>query len=205
MRSSKSGNIRTEKIVFLGAQSSGKTSIVNFINNGSFNIDSQSTVGASFLSKTLIINNQNLKLDIWDTAGSEKYKSLTPMYYRDARAAIVVIDLTRSETLDSAEEWIRLLRLNGRNDCQIVAAANKSDLQTQRTISFEMIQDFCFKNQINEWKETSAKNGTGINDLIESMGKLLLSLDPIPSSNDSEIYIIEQNNKIGSNDSKCNC
>ena len=60
MRSSKSGNIRTEKIVFLGAQSSGKTSIVNFINNGSFNIDSQSTVSASFLSKTLIINNQNL-------------------------------------------------------------------------------------------------------------------------------------------------
>jgi small GTP-binding protein len=187
MRASNTNAQRTEKIVFLGAQSTGKTAIVTRLQNNTFTANSNSTIGAAFTSKVLMVDGQQLKLDIWDTAGSEKYKSLTPMYYRDARAAIIVIDVTRPETVDAASEWMMELREHGKGDCIIVCAANKSDLVTQRQVTNEQIQDFAFANQIAIWKETSALAGTGITELMNETAKLLLKLPSVETHEDNEI------------------
>ena len=187
MRSSNTSSQRTEKIVFLGAQSTGKTAIVTRLQNNTFTANSNSTIGAAFNSKVLMVDGQQIKLDIWDTAGSEKYKSLTPMYYRDARAAIIVIDVTRPETLDAAAEWMMELREHGKGDCIIVCAANKVDLTAQRQITNEQIQDFAFQNQIALWRETSALAGTGITELINETAKLLLKLPSVETQEDNEI------------------
>lgn len=187
MRSSNTNAQRTEKIVFLGAQSTGKTAIVTRIQNNTFTANSNSTIGAAFTSKVLMVDGQQLKLDIWDTAGSEKYKSLTPMYYRDARAAIIVIDVTRPETVDAASEWMMELREHGKGDCIIACAANKCDLAGQRQVTNDQIQDFVFSNQIAIWKETSALAGTGITDLINETARLLLKLPSVETQEDNEI------------------
>lgn len=187
MRASNAKATRTEKIVFLGAQSTGKTAIVTRLQNNTFTANSNSTIGAAFISKELNIDGKTLKLDIWDTAGSEKYKSLTPMYYRDARAAIIVFDVTRPETVEAATEWISELREHGKGDCILICAANKCDLVGERKVSQQEIQDFAFANQVAVWKETSALNGEGIQELFTETGKLLFNLPAVESHEDAEI------------------
>lgn len=186
MRTS-TGGTRTEKIVFLGAQSTGKTAIVTRLQNNTFNANSNSTIGAAFNSKMIMVDNNQIKLDIWDTAGSEKYKSLTPMYYRDARAAIIVIDVTRPETLDAASEWLNELREHGKGDCIIVLAANKIDLESQRKISSEQVNEFAFTNQMQVTKETSALSGAGINELLTETARLLLKLPAVETQDENDI------------------
>lgn len=187
MRAANAKATRTEKIVFLGAQSTGKTAIVTRFQYDTFTPNSNSTIGAAFVSKDLNVDGTVIKLDIWDTAGSEKYKSLTPMYYRDARAAIIVLDVTRPETIQAAGEWISELREHGKSDCMLICAANKCDLTGERKVTSQEVQDFVFANQISAYKETSALNGEGIKELFNEIGKLLLTLPAVESQEDAEI------------------
>ncbi|EAX94558.1 Ras family protein [Trichomonas vaginalis G3] len=186
MRQAKTGS-RVEKIVLLGAQSSGKTSIVTRIQNNTFNANAGSTIGAAFTSKIMMVDDTQVKLDIWDTAGSEKYKSLIPMYYRDARAAIIVLDVTREETIPAAVEWLNELREHGKQDCVVVCAANKVDLTSQRVITSEQVADFAFSNQVSLYKETSALTGSGIQELFNETARLLIKLPAVESQEDTEL------------------
>ena len=85
------------KCVFLGNEATGKTSIVERYTKGTFNIFTQSTIGASFNAKPIIKKDLKIKLDIWDTAGQERYRSMTPMYYRNADVAFICVDLSSSD------------------------------------------------------------------------------------------------------------
>jgi len=181
---------RTEKVVLIGGQSTGKTSIVQRFNNGGFNPNNPSTVGAAFFSAQFSIDNKQIKLEIWDTAGSEKYKSLTPMYYRDARAAIIVFDVTSPVSLEQASEWIAELRKNGRSDCIFIGAANKIDLVTKRCISTEGVKEFAFSNMLADVRETSALTGTGVRELFECVSAQLLKLDPLIDETEPELITL---------------
>lgn len=88
---------REIKLVLLGDSGVGKSSLVLRFVTQSFKPYSESTIGASFMSKVVELDGQTVKVQIWDTAGQEKYHSLAPMYYRGAAAAVVVYDLTRAE------------------------------------------------------------------------------------------------------------
>jgi small GTP-binding protein len=88
---------REIKLVIIGDSGVGKSSLVLRFVTQSFKPFSESTIGASFMSKVIELDGQTVKVQIWDTAGQEKYKSLAPMYYRGAAAAIVVYDITRRE------------------------------------------------------------------------------------------------------------
>lgn len=186
MRQTKSST-RAEKIVLLGAQSSGKTSIVTRLNNNTFNPSGSSTIGAAFTTKLMMVDDVQVKLEIWDTAGSEKYKSLIPMYYRDARACIIVLDVTREETIPAAVEWLNELRDHRQDDCIIICAANKVDLTSQRVVTQEQITDFVFSNQVAAWKETSALSGVGIQELFNETVKQLLKLPAVETQEDAEL------------------
>ena len=102
------------KVVLLGDTNVGKTSILTRISKDQFRTDLQPTIGPHFVSKVFKLPNstEEIKLQIWDTAGQEKYRSLTPMYYRDACAAICVFDITQKNTLENAESWIKELKSN---------------------------------------------------------------------------------------------
>lgn len=170
-----SGRVRTEKIVMLGGASTGKTSIVTRFSQDKFTGQSESTVGAAFVSKTFDVDGKQVKLDIWDTGGSEKYRSLAPMYYRDARAAIIVFDVTKKESLDEARDWLNELREHGMQDVVIVGAANKVDLSMERQIMPQDVDEFRFSNGIEKLFETSAKTGQNIYTLFSETAKILLT------------------------------
>lgn len=173
---------RSEKIVLIGAASSGKTSLGNRFIHDKFSANSEATIGAAFISKVIQVDGREMKLDIWDTGGSEKYRSLAPMYFRDARAAIVVFDVTSQTSFEEAEDWIREFRERGSPSALVFGAANKCDLQAQRRVSPEDVKDFMFSHQLNYISETSALTGEGVNELFAELGKQLVAL-PTPHEN----------------------
>ena len=102
------------KLVLLGESAVGKTSLVfGFVKEVFDKLEFQefnSTIGAAFLSKTVFFDDTTVKFQIWDTAGQERYHSLAPMYYRGAQAAIVVYDITNTDTFERAKTWVKELQ-----------------------------------------------------------------------------------------------
>lgn len=202
MRTSAAGSqkpARTEKVVIIGAASSGKTSLVNRLIRNNFAASSEATIGAAFVTKQLQVDGQDVKLDIWDTGGTEKYRSLAPMYYRGARAAVIVYDVTSEQSFKEAGEWLAEFREKGQPSAIVVAAANKIDLADSRAVSREEGEDFAFQNQMEFTKETSALTGAGVNELFEDLTRQLLLL---PALGGCEIEITEDE---GPKEQKGNC
>lgn len=205
------GKIRCEKVVMLGATETGKTSIVQRFLRDTFNKDGEATIGAAFFTKNIIVDGQTIKLDIWDTGGQERYRSLAPMYYRDSRVAIIVFDVTKPDSTTQAEDWIKEFEQSGDSDKLLFGAANKIDLVSQRVITADKVHEFQYKNQLEEVVETSALTGVGVKDLFERIGRAVLRLPPRAVADDglSDIVIEETSptrggvSNYGSNN--CNC
>ena len=133
----RTGRITECKLVLLGDSNVGKSSLVlRFVKN-QFNADQVTTVGAAFLQSPVPLDDSEDKIQfgIWDTAGSERYKALAPMYYRGAEAAIVVYDITSFESFEGAKAWVRELKLYGQPNVVVALAANKCDLEQYRAVS----------------------------------------------------------------------
>ena len=158
--------LKEAKVVMLGSTTVGKSSIVTMLTRGTFSENTASTIGAAFLSKTISIGDTELKLQIWDTGGSERYRAMAPMYFQNAQAAIIVYDITVPSTFQDVEQWLKDLREKGPSDIVIALAGNKSDLADKRRVKTEEAQAFASKNQIPIFKETSALTGTNINEIF---------------------------------------
>lgn len=98
----------------------------------------ESTIGAAFFSSTLAVNNATVKFEIWDTAGQERYHSLAPMYYRGAAAAIIVYDITSSDSFAKAKKWVQELQKQGNPNMIMALAGNKADLEDRRNVPAEV-------------------------------------------------------------------
>ena len=181
-----SKKLPTEKVVMLGAASTGKTSIVNRYISNQFSDSNESTIGAAFASKIIKNGDREINLEIWDTGGSEKYRSLAPMYYRDTNSAIIVFDLTSKPTLRAAQDWLNELHEKGPPFVHIALAGNKADLISQKEIQDDTIQEFLDFNQISIYKETSAQNGSNIQELFTELIETSPHLKP---SNKSQTIV----------------
>eukprot|EP00696_Hemimastix_kukwesjijk_P014918 gnl/Hemi2/2997_TR1057_c0_g1_i1.p1 gnl/Hemi2/2997_TR1057_c0_g1~~gnl/Hemi2/2997_TR1057_c0_g1_i1.p1 ORF type:complete len:207 (-),score=49.37 gnl/Hemi2/2997_TR1057_c0_g1_i1:134-754(-) len=163
---------REIKVVLLGDAGVGKSSLVlRFVTNH-FKQFSESTIGASFMSKTLVVDDTAIKYQIWDTAGQEKYQSLAPMYYRGAAAAIVVYDITRRESFNTLKKWIKELKSNGPPNIVIAVAGNKSDLTDAREVETEGARAYAREIEAI-FAEVSAKTDDGVHDLFVNISKIL--------------------------------
>ncbi|KAM0865890.1 hypothetical protein ACQ4PT_042973 [Festuca glaucescens] len=117
------------KLVLLGDSGVGKSCIVLRFVRGQFDPTSKVTVGASFLSQTLALEDSTIvKFEIWDTAGQERYAALAPLYYRGAAAAIVAYDITNPESFKKAQYWVKELQKHGSPGIIMVLVGNKADL-----------------------------------------------------------------------------
>lgn len=161
------------KIILSGNVAVGKTSIIERYINGSFQEKYNSTIQAEY--KTKIINedeNTSLRLNIWDTAGQEKFKSITRQFYRDSHGAIIVFDLTKKDTFDDVNNWIKEIKNNGNTDTVIMVLGNKSDLINEREVLEEDI-----KNMLNDkfvYFDVSAKEGNNISLAFDTLKKNIL-------------------------------
>ena len=165
-------NEENVKVTLLGDSGVGKTCIIARYISGSFDKNSPTTNGASFCSKNVRFEqlDKNLLLDIWDTAGQEKYKSLTKFFYKDAAVCILVYDVTRKESFDSLKDfWYSQLKENSDPDIVLGVAGNKCDLFENEQVKEEDARKWA--KQIGAVFElTSAQNNTGINDLFLKVG-----------------------------------
>ena len=113
------------KLVLLGNAGVGKSCLVlRFVRN-EYVDDLDTTVGAAFLTKTVTLDGAPVKIEIWDTAGQERYRSLAPMYYRGAQAAVVVFDLTSRDSFEGAKTWVKELQKKADPQVVIALAGNK--------------------------------------------------------------------------------
>ena len=160
------------KVVLLGDSGVGKTSIISRYITGAFEKNKASTNGASYCSKMVKYENlnKNLLLDIWDTAGQEKYKSLTKFFYKDASIVVLVYDITRKDSFENLKEyWYTQLKENCDKNIVLGMAGNKCDLFEKEEVQESDAREFAEK--IGAMFElTSAQNNTGINDLFEKVG-----------------------------------
>ncbi|XP_065913359.1 ras-related protein Rab-22A-like [Dysidea avara] len=160
------------KICLLGDMGVGKSSLVGRFVHDKFDTSLTTTLGASFMSKTVSINDKTYRFQIWDTAGQERYRSLLPMYYRNAAAAIVVYDITNQATFNVLRDWIRELQKLGPPNIVLAIAGNKSDLTENREISTEEGKGFA--EEIGAvFSETSALTATNVAELFVEIGKRL--------------------------------
>eukprot|EP00930_Biecheleria_cincta_P006574 TRINITY_DN1075_c0_g3_i1.p1 TRINITY_DN1075_c0_g3~~TRINITY_DN1075_c0_g3_i1.p1 ORF type:complete len:199 (+),score=38.72 TRINITY_DN1075_c0_g3_i1:63-659(+) len=153
------------KLVLLGDASVGKSCLVVRFAKGEFYEYQEPTIGAAFMTQTVSLSSEVVKFEIWDTAGQERYKSLAPMYYRGAAAAVIVYDITSKESFDAAKSWVAELQ---NTDTLIALAGNKSDLEATRDVDKETARSYADQNGIL-YMETSAKSGQNVNELFHEI------------------------------------
>ncbi|OMO93046.1 Small GTPase superfamily [Corchorus olitorius] len=159
-------NLRV-KLVLLGDSGVGKSCIVLRFVRGQFDPTSKVTVGASFLSQTIALQDSTtVKFEIWDTAGQERYAALAPLYYRGAGVAVIVYDITSPESFTKAQYWVKELQKHGSPDIVMALVGNKADLQEKREVPVQDGKDYAEKNGMF-FIETSAKTADNINQLFE--------------------------------------
>lgn len=166
------GKIQPFKLVLLGESAVGKSSLVLRFVKGQFHEYQESTIGAAFLTQTVCFDDTTVKFEIWDTAGQERYHSLAPMYYRGSQAAIVVYDITNTDTFTRAKNWVKELHRQASANIVIALAGNKADLSNKRMIEFEEAQAYSEENGLL-FMETSAKTAMNVNELFLAIAKKL--------------------------------
>ena len=172
-------NVLSCKIVLLGESGVGKTCIISRYINQVFEGNTISTNGASYAAKTLHFEDydKSLKVEIWDTAGQEQYRSLTKIFYKDATAAILVYDITRKKSFDEIKNyWYKQLLDCAPSDIVVGLAGNKADLFDREQVSEEEAKEFA-KEIKAIFRPTSAMTAIGIDELFSAVGKKILDPD----------------------------
>ena len=161
------------KIVLLGDTAVGKSCLtVRFVRN-EYSEFQEPTIGAAFLAKNIDYQGKKLKLEIWDTAGQERYRSLAPMYYRGAKAAVVVYDITKKDTLTGAKNWIAELQ-SRQAGCVIILVGNKIDLNKSRTVDADDVKEYARSYHLIHI-EASAKTGNNVEEIFNIICKEILA------------------------------
>lgn len=151
------------KIILIGDSGVGKTNLLSQFVNNHFVSDSKTTLGIEFSTRIVQIGGKIVKAQLWDTAGHERYKSITSNYYKGAHGAILMYDVTNSATFNSLEKWIKDLRDFSDNDKLVtMLVGNKIDMNV-RSISTREAVDFA-ENEQFLFIETSALNDTNVNE-----------------------------------------
>jgi len=163
------------KVVLLGQHDVGKTSLVERYLHGNFKYHVTTTIGAAFGSKKIEVADREWTLGIWDTAGAERYESMSRIYYRSARAAIVCYDMTRRASFDKVKFWVEEL-LKNEPDCLIFIVGTKYDLVEEdpasQQVTEEDLNHFELHHQSTEKHQhfiTSSKTGRNIEELFNAI------------------------------------
>ena len=154
------------KLIVIGNQGTGKSCILNRFINGTFDENYQATIGLDFQSKNVTVHDQDVRLILYDTAGQEKFRSLIPMYIREAQIILLIYDISNKDSFDSIPKWIKEISEINFSDVIFVLIGNKNDLEEQRKVSFEEGKQFADKNKFI-FQEVSAKTGKNIENLFE--------------------------------------
>ena len=168
------------KIVLIGDSGVGKSNILSRFTRNEFSIDTKSTIGVEFATRTISLEGKNIKAQIWDTAGQERYRAITSAYYRGALGALIVYDMTKIQTFESAKRWLKELRDHGEDDIVVMLVGNKSDLLHLKAVPVETAKQFARENNLC-FIETSALDSTNVDpafqQVLETIAKKFPGVD----------------------------
>ncbi len=163
------------KFILVGDSLVGKSAILNRFTNNIFNIEIPITIGVDFGSNIIEVDNKQIKLQIWDTAGQEKFNSIVKSYYRGVVGCLLVFDLTNYNSFKNIKEkWFDEIKNYGNKNIIITLVGNKSDNISKRKVSSHEAQEFALKNNIN-YMETSAYLNKNINEIFSLTSFRILS------------------------------
>merc|ERR1712216_581440 len=178
------------KLVFLGDQSVGKTSIISRFIYDKFDNSYQATIGIDFLSKTMYLEDRTVRLQLWDTAGQERFRSLIPSYIRDSSVAVVVYDVTSQASFANTERWIKDVRTERDSDVIMVLVGNKTDLSEKRQVSTEEGEAKAKELGVM-FIETSAKGGVNIKALFRKIASSLPGMESVAVSRTNNLVDVK--------------
>ncbi len=162
------------KILLLGDAGVGKSSIILRYTKNEFNASMVSSIGVDFKTKDIIVNDKKVKLQLWDTAGHERFRTITTSYYRGAHGIATVFDLSERESFEHVEKWLEEINKYAKENVMRFLIGNKSDLVDKRQVTYEEVR--ALANRLNiYYVETSAKNNINISDFFQIATKNYLN------------------------------
>lgn len=156
------------KVVLIGDSGVGKSSLLSRFTRNEFNLESKSTIGVEFATRSIEVDGKTIKAQIWDTAGQERYRAITSAYYRGAVGALLVYDIAKHLSYENVERWLRELRDHADQNILIMLVGNKSDLRHLRSIPTEEAKAFAEKNGLS-FIETSALDSTNVEPAFQNI------------------------------------
>jgi small GTP-binding protein len=159
------------RVVFCGEAGVGKSSLIQRFAENTFT-EIGSTVAGAFHSAFVSYDRDQISLELWDTAGSERYHSVIPSFFKNASAVVIVYDVTNRETFDRIGWWMNFTRANSPNDALVFLVGNKVDLFSQRVVTYEEGKIVVERNGYVALTETSAKTGEAIDTLFSQLAEL---------------------------------
>ncbi|EJD06273.1 ras-domain-containing protein [Fomitiporia mediterranea MF3/22] len=156
------------KVVLIGDSGVGKSNLLSRFTRNEFNLDSKSTIGVEFATRTVQVDGKTVKAQIWDTAGQERYRAITSAYYRGAVGALLVYDIAKQSTFDNVQRWLKELRDHADSNIVIMLVGNKSDLKHLRAVLTDVAQSFAEENNLS-FMETSALDASNVEAAFQSI------------------------------------
>ena len=196
--SGSASQIENYKIVIIGDQHVGKTSILSKYKYETIEENYAPTIGIDFLTKNVFLEDKTIRLIMWDTAGQERFKSLIPSYLKNANSIILTFDITSKNSFNSLNKWLEDIKNNVQDSVFIVLCGNKIDLNNKRQVNYEDAQKFAKDNDLI-YIETSAITGDGIKKLFDVITKSFYD-GGVSIGNDSQVnersIVLQPNNNV---------
>jgi len=154
------------KIVLIGDSGVGKSNLLSRFTRNEFNLESKSTIGVEFATKSIQAEGKTIKAQIWDTAGQERYRAITSAYYRGAVGALLVYDISKHGTFENVERWLKELRDHAEANIVVMLVGNKSDLRHLRAVETDEAMSFSEQHNL-AFIETSALDSSGVDTAFQ--------------------------------------
>jgi len=168
------------KVVLIGDSGVGKSNLLSRFTRNEFNLESKSTIGVEFATRSIQVDGKTIKAQIWDTAGQERYRAITSAYYRGAVGALLVYDISKHQTYENVGRWLKELRDHADANIVIMLVGNKSDLRHLRAVATEDAKQFVAENGLM-FIETSALDSSNVELAFQ---KILTEIYRIVSNKD---------------------
>lgn len=156
------------KVVLIGDSGVGKSNLLSRFTRNEFNLESKSTIGVEFATRSIQVEGKTVKAQIWDTAGQERYRAITSAYYRGAVGALLVYDIAKHITYENVERWLKELRDHADHHIVIMLVGNKNDLRHLRAVPTDEAKAFAERNNLS-FIETSALDSTNVETAFQQI------------------------------------
>ncbi|TRM59816.1 GTPase [Schizophyllum amplum] len=156
------------KVVLIGDSGVGKSNLLSRFTRNEFNLESKSTIGVEFATRSINVDGKTVKAQIWDTAGQERYRAITSAYYRGAVGALLVYDIAKHATYVNVTRWLKELRDHADSNIVIMLVGNKSDLKHLRAVPTDEAKAFSTENALS-FIETSALDASNVESAFQTI------------------------------------